>query len=132
MEAFKTPEEIEELKRECKKHFDLAINSSDEKEKFCHFHKAFPFITSAPGKTDPLHVYYDHRFNSLWVGDRHGFITLMTIDQLYRWLKKENENPGCLREFVTGENLYRKQYEHNPPTEKESEDAFETLKGMFE
>ena len=130
MDPLKTSEEIEKLKKDCEYHFNQAAAASSDKEKFQHFHKAFPFkIKGSPGLTDPFTTYFDHRFGLFWVGDRHGFLTLMTLQQLEYWLIEDNKNPGALREFVTGENLYTKQFSYTP-TKEDSIDAFDTLKEM--
>ena len=128
MDPLKTPEELAILKKECEDHFNKAASSSSDKERFHHFHKAFPFkIKGSPALTDPFTLYFDHRFGLFWVGDRHGFLTLMTMQQVEYWLIEDNKNPGSLREFITGENLYKKQYEY---VEKEN-DALDQLKDMF-
>ncbi len=106
-----TEKEIEEAKRKCKSAYQKGEFSSPSPEIYRARHEAFPYAYKPDIKNQHLRVAVDKR-GYFVLFDLGGFLTYVwSIEEVSSILREERENPGALREMITGRNNIREAME---------------------
>jgi len=104
MTPLPTKEEIAEAERECSKAYKESKFVSPCPDVYRLRHKAFPYAYEPDIEDQHLRVAID-RSGSFVLLDLGGFLTFVdSTPELSTILQQERDNPGGLREMITGRN----------------------------
>jgi len=99
--------EIAEMQVVCKEAWTAAQRATGL-ERMKLVHKAFPFAISGGANPDGgcLRICWSERYNSFWVSDSAGFITLVPESEadgtIFAAIGMEANEKGSFREMITG------------------------------
>lgn len=106
MTQFQTKDEIQKDREDCQLAYNLSWLKRG-KEQLQLRYKSFPYVYRCETKDQYLSVCIDQNGN-FSISDLGGFLTFVeTIEELVKILTDEANEPGALRELLTGKNNIR-------------------------
>ena len=127
MTPLPTKQEIEAAKERCDKASILAGHTEKQGPVLYRLrYESFPYAYLPKAKDQYLTVRVD-QFGNFAIWDLGGFLTFVeTPDELVKILRDERENPGALREMITGKNNIREAREREEKHRKELSHNYST------
>jgi len=118
MKLLLTKEEIEAVKHDCGTAYAASLTAEGD-ERLRLRHKSFPYYYRCTTEDQHLRVCIDQH-GMIAISDLGGFLTFVeTSDELVEILTAEANDPGALRELLTGKNNLKAARERQEQRQKE-------------